>query len=94
MRHAQRNIYDMNEHQQAEGNVRIELKRSVDLSDIERRKFIDYLNIGNKRYEQLEENQKPLYVEWIYNAWNGEETANTTFKRCMKTVKGKATLPK
>lgn len=87
MRHAQRNIYDMNEHQQVEGSVRIKLKRSNDLSDIERRKFIDYLNIGNKRYEQLEEKQKPLYVEWIYEAWNGEETVNTTFEKVYRNCK-------
>ena len=89
MRHAQRNIYDMNEHQQKEGSVRIELKRSIDLSDIERRKFIDYLNIGNKKYEQLEESRKPLYVEWLYKAWNGEETANAAFEEVYKNCKRK-----
>ena len=91
-RHAQRNIYDMNEHQKAEGDREVKLKRSNELSVVERRKFIDYLNTGdnkNQKYEKLSEEQKSEYVDWIYNCWNGNEKKNDVFEDVYKKCKRK-----
>ncbi len=49
-RHAQRNIYSMNEHQKEKGDKEVKLKRSNELSVVERRWFIDNLNTGNNKY--------------------------------------------
>lgn len=88
-RHAQRNIYAMMEHQLAEGSVEIELKRSEELSEAERIKFIDYLNTDNKEYEKLSETDKHKYVAWIYDRWNGNEEANNAFENVYEKCRRK-----
>ncbi len=88
-RHAQRNIYAMMEHQLAEGSVEIELKRSEELSEAERIKFIDYLNTDNKEYEKLSETDKHKYVAWIYDRWNGKEVANNVFENVYEKCRRK-----
>ena len=88
-RHAQRNIYAMMEHQLAEGSVEIILKRSEELSDNERQKFIDYLNADNKMYEKLSETDKSKYVTWIYDYWNGKDVANNDFENVYKECRRK-----
>ena len=88
-RHAQRNIYAMMEHQLAEGSVKIILKRSEELSDNERQKFIDYLNADNKMYEKLSETDKSKYVTWIYDYWNGKDVANNDFENVYKECRRK-----
>lgn len=70
MRHAQRNIYEMNDHAKKETAKSIKLKRSEELNDAEKRKFIDYLNVGNKGYEELSEKEKTQYVKWVYDVWH------------------------
>ena len=88
-RHAQRNIYAMNEHQLAEGSVDIKLKRSEELSEAERIKFIDYLNTDNKEYNKLSETDKHKYVAWIYDRWNGKEVANNAFENVYEKCRRK-----
>lgn len=88
-RHAQRNIYAMMEHQLAEGSVEIELKRSEELSEAERIKFIDYLNTDNKEYNKLSETDKHKYVAWIYDRWNGKEVANNAFENVYEKCRRK-----
>lgn len=72
MRHAQRSIYEMNDHAIKETANNIVLKRSETLNDAEKRKFIDYLNKDNKKYEDLAEWEKFEYVKWVYRIWNGD----------------------
>jgi hypothetical protein len=56
LKHAQRNIYEMNDHSKREGGKRVYFKNSEDLNEKEKRALIDYLNEGNDRYENLSEN--------------------------------------
>ena len=82
MRHAQRNIYEMNDHANKETAKNIILKRSETLNETEKRKFIDHLNENNKKYERLSEAEKVRYVKWVYDIWNGdfsEDGNNQTF---------------
>ncbi|MBR4156861.1 MAG: hypothetical protein IKU01_09255 [Bacteroidales bacterium] len=72
MRHAQRSIYEMNDHAIKETANDIVLKRSETLNDAEKRKFIDYLNGKNKKYEDLSEREKSEYVKWVYRIWGGD----------------------
>lgn len=80
LRHAQRNIYDMNEHIE-DGGAKVYLKKSEVLNDNEKRKFLDYLNKGNKEYEKLTEIEKKDYINWIYQIWDGKEVENKKFKK-------------
>lgn len=86
MRHAQRNIFEMNEHAKRKGAKNIVLKRSEELSTEERRKFIDYLNEGRKDYEKLSEEKKEQYTEWIYRFWSEDKQAesNSVFEEIRK----------
>ena len=87
MRHAQRGIYEMNDHAIKETANNIVLKRSETLNDAEKRKFIDYLNKDNKKYEDLAEREKTKYVKWVYRIWNGDYSEyenNKTFANISK----------
>lgn len=94
MRHAQRNIYEMNDHAKKETAKTIILKKSDELNDAEKAKFIDYLNEGNKRYASLSSEEKGEYVKWIYDVWNEkiEEDDNDEFKKVKKECKRKGTF--
>lgn len=82
MRHAQRNVFEMNEHSDKEGAKRIVLKKSSELDGREKRKFIDYLNAGNKNYAKLTEEEKEQYVGWIYKQWSFEDVEkNSVFEK-------------
>lgn len=90
MRHAQRNIYEMNDHANKETAKNIILKRSETLNETEKRKFIDHLNENNKKYERLSEAEKVRYVKWVYDIWNGdfsEDGNNQTFADVRKGQK-------
>ena len=91
MRHAQRNIYEMNDHAKKETAKTIILKKSDELNDEEKAKFIDYLNEGNKKYVALSDEKKGEYVKWIYDVWNEkiEEDDNDEFKKVIKECKRK-----
>lgn len=86
LRHAQRNIYDMNEHIEG-GGAKVYLKKSEDLNDNEKRKFLDYLNDGNKKYEKLSDAEKKDYINWIYKIWDGVEVENKKFTEVNKKQK-------
>ena len=90
MRHAQRNIYEMNDHANKETAKNIILKKSETLNETEKRKFIDHLNENNKKYERLSEAEKVRYVKWVYDIWNGdfsEDGNNQTFADVRKGQK-------
>lgn len=84
MRHAQRNIYEMNDHADREGAQRIVLKRSEELDENEKRKFIDYLNKNNKEYNKLQEEEKNEYVKWIYSVWAFKADRHKLFEEVRK----------
>lgn len=76
MRHAQREIYGMNEHAKRKGAKNITLKKSNELTPAERRKFIEYLIEGTKgheKYKDLTEAEKNEYVSWVYRKWSFQE---------------------
>lgn len=86
LRHAQRNIYDMNEHIE-DGGAKVYLKKSEDLNDNEKRKFLDYLNDGNEKYGKLSDAEKKDYINWIYKIWDGVEVENKKFTEVNKKQK-------
>ena len=86
MRHAQRNIYDMNEHIEG-GGAKVYLKKSEELNDNEKRKFLDYLNDGNEKYGKLSDADKKDYIDWIYQIWDGKEVENKRFAEVRKKQK-------
>ncbi len=87
LKHAQRNIYDMNSHSKKEGADKVTLRHSEELNSEERRVFITYLNEGNKRYEKLSKEDKKAYIEWLYEAWAGREKENKDFEKIYKDQK-------
>lgn len=87
LKHAQRNIYDMNDHSKREGGKRVYFKNSEDLNSEERRIFIAYLNEGNDKYNKLSEEEKNAYVDWLYEAWAGNEVENKDFEKVYKEQK-------
>lgn len=88
MRHAQRSIYELNDHADKETSKELILKRSEDLIPGERRKLIDYLNKKNNKYDDLSENEKSDYIEWVYKIWNGEHSEYGKNKRFTDIRKG------
>lgn len=88
MRHAQRSIYELNDHADKETSKELILKRSEDLIPGERRKLIDYLNKKNNKYDDLSENEKSDYIEWVYKIWNGEHSEYGKNKRFTDISKG------
>ena len=84
MRHAQRNIYEMNDHAKKETAKNIILKKSDELNDEEKAKFIDYLNEGNNKYANLSNEEKCEYVKWIYEYWSGIAKENAEFEKVKK----------
>jgi hypothetical protein len=77
----------MNDHAVKETANNIVLKRSETLNDAEKRKFIDYLNSKNKKYEDLSEREKSEYVKWVYRKWGGDSSEyenNKTFANINK----------
>ncbi len=76
MRHAQRMLWDMNDHAEKQTAKQITLKKSEDLNQAEKEKFIEYLNLtkNNKKYFALSETEKSEYTNWIYAIWNRQTT--------------------
>ena len=70
----------MNGHSKREGGKRVYFKNSEDLNEKEKRALIDYLNEGNDRYENLSENDKKKYIDWLYKVWDFKEEDNKVFK--------------
>lgn len=87
LKHAQRNIYDMNDHSKREGGKRVYFKNSEDLNSDERRIFIAYLNEGNDKYNKLSKEEKNAYVDWLYKAWADNEVENKDFEKVYKEQK-------
>ncbi|MBQ8223513.1 MAG: hypothetical protein IJZ87_09285 [Bacteroidales bacterium] len=84
MRHAQRNIYELNDHANKKTAKEIVLKKSEELNAGERRKLIDGLNENNKKYNDLSDYQKEQYVEWNYKRWRFEDVENEDFEKIYK----------
>lgn len=84
MRHAQRNIYEMNDHAKKETAKSIILKKSNELNDDEKKKFIGYLNKDNEKYKKLNDSEKTEYAKWVYNLWDDKNVPNANFERIRK----------
>ncbi len=90
MRHAQRNIYEMNDHIKQETAKKITLKNQLD--EQEKWKFLEKIS-DPKKYEKLSEQEKQKYFKWIFEDRYSEENNNLftkedkkKFQKCQKRV--------
>lgn len=65
MRHAQRHIWDMNDHADKKTAKKIELKNNASLLPNEKQKFTENL-VDEKEYNKLNEQSKTGFVKWIF----------------------------
>lgn len=90
MRHAQRNIYEMNDHAKKETSKRIILKKSDELNDEEKEKFTDYIFDGNKKYEALSSDNKKTFTKMYWTDMSKENkqiNAKSEFKDILSDTK-------
>lgn len=84
LKHAQRNIYEMNDHGKKETIRNIKLIESEKLNEIEKRYIVDSLNRKNNRYKDLSDDDKIKYIDWLYKFWAKKEEENEEFERVKK----------
>ena len=84
LKHAQRNIYEMNDHGKKETIRNIKLIESEKLYETEKRYMVDSLNRKNKKYNDLSEEDKIKYIDWLYKFWAKEEEENEDFEKVKK----------
>ncbi|PKP47251.1 MAG: hypothetical protein CVT95_05895 [Bacteroidetes bacterium HGW-Bacteroidetes-12] len=85
LKHAQRNIFEMNDHIQKETAKKIVLKNQLD-TDNEKLKFAEYIS-KEKEFGKLNDDEKMKYTKWIFedrDQNNFTEVENKKFKRCQK----------
>ena len=90
MRHAERNIYEMNDHAKKETAKTIILKKSDELNDEEKAKFIDYIFDGNKKYEALSTDNKNTFSKMYWTDMSKENkqiNAKSEFKDILSDTK-------
>jgi hypothetical protein len=79
LKNAQRWIYDMNDHIKKETAKKITLKNNSELNEVEKLKFIEYLNTraeyNSKEYDKLNKQEKEKYTQWIFSFWDNQEIA-------------------
>jgi hypothetical protein len=78
LRHAQRNIWDMNDHTDKQTAQKIVLKNNAELTDAEKIKFVEYLfKVKNKldvwNRQLPDEASKNEYVKWLFEKWDGKK---------------------
>ncbi|MDR0619335.1 MAG: hypothetical protein LBG17_05500 [Bacteroidales bacterium] len=81
LKHAQRNIYEMNDHSEKE--TAKEVKIEDKLTDEGKAKFAEYISDKNK-YDQLSDEEKQKYLKWIF-----EDRENITLSDAEKKEFGK-----
>ena len=69
MRHAQRNVWDMNDHSKYKTAKKITIKNNDELTEAEKAKFAEYISDG-KKYEPLTAKEKSKYLKWIFENRN------------------------
>jgi hypothetical protein len=84
LKHAQRNIYEMNDHGKKETIRNIKLIESEKLNETEKRYIVDSLNRKNNRYKDLSDDDKIKYIDWLYKFWAKKEEENEEFERVKK----------
>lgn len=84
LKHAQRNIYEMNDHGKKDTIRNIKLVESEKLNEIEKRYIVDSLNRKNNRYNNLSEEDKIKYIDWLYKFWAKKEEENEEFEKVKK----------
>ncbi len=84
LKHAQRNIYEMNDHGKKETIRNIKLIESEKLNETEKRYIVDSLNRKNNRYNNLSDDDKIKYIDWLYKSWAKKEEENEEFERVKK----------
>lgn len=86
MRHAQRNVWDMNDHSKDKTAKKIILKNNAELIDAEKEKFIHYIS-DEKKYAKLTGEEKSKYSEWIFKNRDEIELINDEkqkFNNCQR----------
>ncbi len=81
LKHAQRNVYDMNSHSKKDIKRPIDVKISEDLNDNEKKFFVNSLNKNNEKYNALSDEEKKKYIDWLYEFWNGNKTTNENYEK-------------
>lgn len=65
MRHAQRNVWDMNDHSKDKTAKKITIKNNDQLTEAEKAKFAEYIS-DERKYEKLTDEEKSNYLKWIF----------------------------
>jgi len=86
MRHAQRDIWDMNDHTKEKTAKKIVIKNNDELTDAEKVKFVEYIS-DETNYAKLNFNEKKRYVLWIFENRkniNFTDAEKKKFEPCQK----------
>lgn len=78
MRHAQRNIWDLNDHTKDKTAKKVILKNNDELSDDEKVKFIEYLNKGSnheKLFNNFAYSKRLEFTKWLFSYWDDKEVS-------------------
>lgn len=75
MRHAQRIIWGMNDHTKSKTAKKIIIKDNLELNWKDKNKFIEYLNSGNKRFNNLSNEDREEYTKWNFDDWDGRNSS-------------------
>ena len=91
LKHAQRNVFEMNDHTVKETAKTIRLRNNEELTDNEKEKFAEFISDGKKFAKLTKEGKKSRYLKWIFedrkeNSFTEDE--NKKFNDCQKK-KGK-----
>ena len=82
LKHAQRNIFAMNDHVKNETDRRVFLKNKLEL-DKEKQKFAEYIS-SEEKFSKLTDEEKKKYVQWIFEdraTLNITENEENKFKK-------------
>ena len=86
MRHAQRNVWDMNDHSKNKTAKKITIKNNDELTETEKTKFAEYIS-DEKKYKKLKDEEKSKYLKWIFEdrkTLKFTEEEKDKFEKCKK----------
>lgn len=72
LKHAQRNVFEMNDHTADETAKSIRLRNNEELTNNEKLKFAEYVS-DIKKYEKLSVDEKTKYLKWIFEDRNNNQ---------------------
>ena len=86
LKHAQRNIFEMNDHTKKETAKNIKLRTNNELTEKEKIKFVEFIS-DKKELKKLTDDEKTKYITWILedrekNKFTDAE--NRLFNKCQK----------